>query len=244
MSSPGANSEPAAAPRPVSPVWHTVLLILFIAFYAAFQFRHNGQLMMAHFGGRLLLYLYMVAFEFILLGYVWFFGLRRSGVKMAEIIGGKWNRWTDPLRDFGIALAFWIVVISALVLMRLALGENPVAARAMKILMPQSPAEMISWVVLSGVAGVCEEIIFRGYLQRQFLAWTGKDAAAIVLQAVVFGSAHAYQGIRGVVTIIVYGALFGILAVMCKSLRPGMIQHFLQDSTVGIALSVVSRKMS
>ncbi|MGH9756188.1 MAG: CPBP family intramembrane glutamic endopeptidase [Candidatus Acidiferrales bacterium] len=243
MSSPQPISEPAAPPRPVSPVWHTVLFIVFVAAYSGFQFRHHGEILMAHFGGRLLMYLYMVSFELILLGYVWFFGLRRSGVKMADIIGGKWNRWQDVLRDIGIALAFWVVVAAVLVVMRLMLGANPVAVRALKILMPQSLPEVLSWIVLSGVAGVCEEIIFRGYLQRQFLAWTGKDAAAIVLQAIVFGSAHAYQGILGVVTIIVYGALFGILAVMCRSLRPGMIQHFLQDSTVGIVMSVVSKQM-
>ena len=162
---------------------------------------------------------------------------------MADVIGGKWNGWRDVLRDIGIALAFWIVVVAVLVVMRLALGANPVAARAMKILMPQSLAEVVSWIVLSGVAGICEEIVFRGYLQRQFLAWTGKDAAAIVLQAIVFGTAHAYQGIRGIITIIIYGALFGILVVMCKSLRPGMIQHFLQDSSVGILMSVASKKM-
>lgn len=243
MSLPQPVPEPAAAPRPVSPAWHTVLLILFIAFYSTYQFRHHGPLTMSLLGNRLLIYLSMVVFELLLLGYVWFFGLRRSGVKIAGIIGGKWNRWTDVLRDIGIALAFWVVVIAALAVMRLVLGANPVAARAFKILMPQSLVEMISWVVLSGVAGVFEEIIFRGYLQRQFLAWTGNIAAAIALQAIVFGSAHAYQGIRGVATITVYGALFGILAYLCRSLRPGMIQHFLQDSTVGIVMSLVSKKM-
>lgn len=214
MSSSQLVSEPAAPQRPVSPLWHTVLLILFIAFYSAFQFRHQGSLVMAHFSSRLWIYLSMVAFEFILLGYVWFFGLRRAGVKIAEIIGGKWNRWTDPLRDLGIALAFWVVVISVLLIVRLALGANPVAARALKILMPLTLAETIAWVALSAVAGVCEEIIFRGYLQRQFLGWTGSAAAAIALQAIVFGSAHAYQGMIGVVTITVYGALFGILAFL------------------------------
>ena len=243
MSSPLPISEPAAPPRPVSPVWHTVLLILFIAFYSSLQIRNHGSLAMAHLGNRLLIYLFMVVFELVLLGYVWFFGLRRSGVKISELIGGKWNRWTDPLRDLGIAAAFWVVVIAALAVMRLALGANPVAMRALKILGPQTLAETIVWVVLSGVAAVCEEIIFRGYLQRQFLAWTGNAAAAIALQAVVFGSAHAYQGMIGIVTISVYGALFGILAFLCRSLRPGMMQHFLQDSSVGIALSLVSKKM-
>ena len=36
------------------------------------------------------------------------------------------------------------------------------------------------------------------------------------------------------ITITVYGALFGILAVYLKSLRPGMIQHVMQDTSAGI----------
>jgi hypothetical protein len=36
------------------------------------------------------------------------------------------------------------------------------------------------------------------------------------------------------ITITVYGAFFGILAVYRKSLRPGMIQHVMQDTSAGI----------
>ncbi len=50
------------------------------------------------------------------------------------------------------------------------------------------------WVILAVAAGICEEFMFRGYLQKQFLAITGSDAAAVVLQA-FFGVAHSYQGV-------------------------------------------------
>ncbi|MBZ5510084.1 MAG: CPBP family intramembrane metalloprotease [Acidobacteriia bacterium] len=93
--------------------------------------------------------------------------------------------------------------------------------------------------MLSATAGFCEEIMFRGYLQKQFLAATRSTAAAIVLQAVIFGIAHAYQGGRRIILIAVYGALFGMLAAWRKSLRPGMIQHTLQDSVSGIAFRLL-----
>ena len=46
---------------------------------------------------------------------------------------------------------------------------------------------------------------------------------------------------EGMLTITMYGALFGILAVMRKSLRPGMIQHAMQDASAGIAMSLLAK---
>ena len=43
------------------------------------------------------------------------------------------------------------------------------------------------------------------------------------------------------VTITVYGALFGMLAVYRDSLRPGMIQHAMQDSFSGLAFGLLKR---
>jgi membrane protease YdiL (CAAX protease family) len=90
---------------------------------------------------------------------------------------------------------------------------------------------------LALTAGICEETIFRGYLQRQFTAWTRNAAAGIVLQGVVFGAAHAYQGLNQVILIAVYGCLFGLLALWRKSLRPGMMAHFVQDAIGGLMLA-------
>ena len=100
---------------------------------------------------------------------------------------------------------------------------------------------MIAWCMVAIAAGVCEEIVFRGYLQRQFLAATGRTSFAIVLQAVIFGTAHTYKGYRGMITIAIYGALFGVLAVRRKSLRPGIMQHTGQDVLAGLAANLLSK---
>jgi len=125
--------------------------------------------------------------------------------------------------------------------MHFILGRNNQQVEATKMLLPRTYSEMAAWVALSVTAGFCEELIFRGYLQRQFLALTGKAQAAVVLQALVFGAAHLYQGWKGAVTITVYGALFGALAVWRKSLRPGMIQHASQDTFTGILGGIALR---
>ena len=107
--------------------------------------------------------------------------------------------------------------------------------------MPQTVPEMIVWVVVATSAGFCEELIFRGYLQRQCLALTQNIAAAVILQGIIFGAAHAYQGAKAIPVISVYGMLFGALAAMRKSLRPGMLQHATQDSVAGLAAHFLTK---
>ena len=63
------------------------------------------------------------------------------------------------------------------------------------------------------------------------------DRAGIVLQGVVFGLAHAYQGPIQIIVIVVFGCMFGLLAHWRKSLRPGMTAHFLQDAVGGLVLA-------
>jgi hypothetical protein len=66
-------------------------------------------------------------------------------------------------------------------------------------------------------AGFCEELVFRGYLQRQFHAATGNVVVAVALQAIVFGLVHTYQGWKPVLVITVLGATARSLpfAVIC-----------------------------
>jgi hypothetical protein len=190
---------------------------------------------------RLPLYFAQIAFELFIFCYVWLLGLKLTGTPVREIIGGRWATLRDFFHDIGVALVFWLIVGAVLIVLNKILGENT-SLRALQPLLPQGPAETAVWVCLCAVAGFCEEFIFRGYLQRQFLALTGRYEWAIALQALVFGAAHGYQGYRGMITIAIYGGLFGILALRQKSLRPGMMQHAGQDTFSGIVGSILARK--
>jgi membrane protease YdiL (CAAX protease family) len=134
-----------------------------------------------------------------------------------------------------------MVVWFVLIVVTIAVGRNSAGLETIKALAPHSGAEFICWVALSITAGFCEELVFRGYLQKQLFAFTGKIWLAVALQAMLFGFIHLYQSWRGAVSITVYGVLFGVLAVMRKSLRPGMIQHALQDSAVGVIIRLLSK---
>lgn len=224
----------------VAPLWHTFIFIAGIIGLTLAQYHQNAQMATMHMRTRLPLYVAMIIFELMMLLYVWI-GVFLAKKRLGDLIRGKWNTWIDFWRDIGIALAFTVVAWGVLAVVGFLLGTNNIGMKAVKMLIPRTPAEMVVWVVLSITAGFCEETIFRGYFQRQFLALTGSVEASVILQACVFGAAHLYQGWKGALTITIYGVLFGALAAWTKSLRPGMIQHAGQDTFSGIAGSLLLR---
>jgi uncharacterized protein len=228
----------AERPAAIAPAWHTVGFVLLFPALGIWQLFHF-QTFQVH--NRAALYGSSIAIEWISFCYVWLLGLRPRGVRVRDVVGGRWARFQDVATDVGVAFVFWLIVVGALLALRSGLGANPDELRAMKILAPQNAAEAIVWIGLSVTAGFCEEFMFRGYLQKQLFAWTGSASAAAVLQAIVFGFGHSYQGWKGVITISVYGMLFGALATVRKSLRPGMIQHATQDSITGVAVWLLTR---
>jgi membrane protease YdiL (CAAX protease family) len=236
-------STPAPVPEDrsrVAPVWHTVVFIIVTLALTGYQAHQQPKIQTLQLQSRIPLYCLMIGFELIMLLYVWL-GVRSAGKKVSDIIGGRWTHFGDFWIDVAVAMGFWVVVVGVLLGMRLIVGANNQGVDALKALLPRTYAEMVMWVCLSTTAGFCEEFIFRGYLQRQFLALTGRPEAAVVFQALIFGAAHLYQGWRGAVTITVYGALFGALAAWRKSLRPGMMQHAAQDTFSGLVASYAMR---
>ena len=109
------------------------------------------------------------------------------------------------------------------------------------MLAPHTWLGLSIFVALSITAGFVEEIIFRGYLQRQIAAFSGNIYVGLIVSAIVFGAAHGYEGGRRMVLICILGLMFGVLALWRKSLRPGMIGHGLFDSFQGVLLFVATR---
>jgi uncharacterized protein len=237
MSTPTPLAAQYDKPKLLAPVWHTIGLVFFVLALSYLQSTHGGHLQNPNMN-RLAVYSFSIGFELVLLAYVWFLGIRHSGIRFKDVVGGRWDTGRDVWRDIGVAFVFWMVVIVFLVSVSRAFGKNPNMSKVFQAIAPRGPLELAIWILLSISAGFCEEFIFRGYLQKQLFVLTGSVTAGIAGQAIIFGAAHAYQGYRGVLTITVYGALFGILANTRNSLRPGMIQHVMQDSFSGIFLSL------
>jgi membrane protease YdiL (CAAX protease family) len=188
---------------------------------------------------RVVFYITTITWEWLLMGYV-LFGVRRHGTSLWEVMGARWKNAKNVFRDMGIALLFWVLALIVLgvvahLLHYERMGQN------VRFLAPEGSTEIVLWIAVSLTAGVCEETIFRGYLQKQLIAWTGNAPAGVLLSAAAFGVGHIYQGAKATVVIGVYGLLFGILAQLRRSVRPGMMAHALHDTVSGLALRLLPK---
>jgi CAAX protease family protein len=229
------NSAAAASPnRPVAGVLHTLVLLVILLGGAGLMFFSAGQLRAADHPNRVGLYLTTVVWEWMLTGYV-LWGVRKHGTSLNEVTGAKWKSFLDFARDVGIAVLFWIAALVVLGATAVALHFRG-TKESVGFLAPRGVGQIALWIVVCVTAGFCEETIFRGYLQKQFIAWSGSAAAGVLASAVVFGACHIYQGVKPAIVIAVYGLMFGILAQWRKSMRPGMMTHALHDTVSGIAV--------
>lgn len=223
-------------PKLIAPCWHTALLValfLGLALGGAFFQRHARTLpggLQQH-PNVVPLYLSLIAMEWGLFRYV-SKGLQKTGTKVSEVIGGRWTSVKDVLVDASLALGLWTTWKLVEIAWNHGLGHGHAAS--IQTYLPQRALEILLWIGVSMSAGICEELVFRGYFQRQFHAYTHSLWAAWVLQALLFGIAHGYQGIEACVKIAVYGGLFGLLAIWRGSLRPGMMAHAGSDIISGI----------
>ncbi len=231
-----AQPESGRYGRIASPV-HTILVLVALGAWAVWGKFLADQMRAAVNPDRVKLYASTLGFELLMFALV-ILGVRLHGSSLSVVLGDRWQSVRQVLRDIGIAAAFWIASGLLLVLLSKLLRADGMG-RNMQFLLPQGRMQMAMWIALSITAGICEETIFRGYLQRQFIALMKNAPVGIVLSAAAFGAAHAYQGLRMVVLIGLYGAMFGILAHWRKSVRPGMIAHAWQDSFSGVLGSLM-----
>ena len=189
----------------------------------------SGQL--ASHSQALPIYLALIGMDWALLYYCWA-GVHRFGGSLATLSGGRWRSWKSVAVDLAIALPFWALWEGAAYGVHWLLELGAAGSSAVKTvdsLLPKSLMEIVVWIGVSLTAGICEEMAFRGFLQKQFHALTGNIAAAVVAQGLVFGLFHAYQGWRNVAVIAVLGMLLGALAAWRGNLRVNILSHAWTD---------------
>jgi membrane protease YdiL (CAAX protease family) len=233
MASERSSGDPRAVP--VASTRHFVIFLAIVAVvtWAGFAAQNRQAAGGGVMEGRphvIPIYLSLAALDWLLLYFAWQ-GIRRRGGTFRSLIQGRWATPREELRDLGIAAAFWGV------LMGTAWGLDHLFPRvqtnSLDILLPKSVAEVSVWILTSVSAGFCEEFVFRGYVQRQLLAWSNSASIAVLGQALLFGMMHSYQGWAPALRIVGLGVLFGALAAWRKTLRAGMVAHAWQDVWAG-----------
>lgn len=151
------------------------------------------------------------------------------------------------LPDFGGSLWIWLTAIFVLGYI-LDAGYKMSSPKRKKELidkfikntpfLPQTKKETYHFMIVALSAGVCEEIIFRGYFIQYLMYFTGDSDMgiwlAISIPAAVFAFSHFYQGWDAVLKIVVLAVIFGFLFWSMQSLWWLILLHILLDVAGGV----------
>ena len=186
-----------AAIGPVASVWHTLAVLVILAALDVVSAFHllNAPLRALHVSAKSLAdagmtvrelnYIISLTVEWLLVGIIWI-GLRARGLSLRTLTGGAARSWSNAALDIAIAVVFLWGADIIIGMLAFALHASPGAS--VKPLIPQGNIETAFYLCVAATAGICEETIFRGYLQRQFTAWSGKPVIGVIIQGVLFGA--------------------------------------------------------
>ena len=164
------------------------------------------------------------------------------------LILGAWLFYKRDLVSFGFSVPVMssAVISCTLIFVLLYLGdlafETISPSRKQKTIdklaentpfLPSNGTELAHFTFAAFTAGVCEEIIFRGFFINYLLAFSGHTVvgqwSAILLPALLFSVVHIYQGHKAVLKILLAGILFGLIYYLSGSLLIVIILHFTMD---------------
>jgi membrane protease YdiL (CAAX protease family) len=110
--------------------------------------------------------------------------------------------------------------------------------------LPEEYRELRAYTFMCITAGVCEEILFRGFMVTYFIdpLQTGFHWMAAIFPAILFSLAHYYQGYKAMLKIFLLSLLFALIFIYSKSLLIIIVIHFLIDFIGGIAAIRMKKK--
>ena len=166
--------------------------------------------------------------------------LSAPGVDAGQV-GLRWpQQWPGPVTGLVVVLVLLFVVVSTRALRSGALLQvaEPVrragegrhaepAAHATLALLPRSAGERRLFTLVGVTAGVCEEWLYRGFFLAVVAALAGglPIGLLVVVAAVAFGLAHAYQGPVGILTTGLLGGVMAALYLQTGSLLLPVLLH-------------------
>jgi uncharacterized protein len=196
-------------------------------------------------GARRSFYVRLLILEWGLALLVLVVWLAAPGVDAGQV-GLRWpQEWPGPVTGVVVVLVLLFVVVSTRALRGGALLEGPgpgvrrpgegrhaePPGHATLALLPRTSGERRLFTVVGVTAGVCEEWLYRGFFLAVVSAVAGglPTGILVLIAAVAFGLAHAYQGVAGVVTTGVLGGVMAAVYLQTGSLLLPVLLHAVID---------------
>jgi uncharacterized protein len=155
----------------------------------------------------------------------------------------SWLRQRSGARTFvaGALIGLLLVIaLSALQARRSAAIREKMEEAFLRLsfILPRTGEERIWWIFVSLTAGICEEILYRGFLIHYFFAapFHAGLLLTVIISSVIFGVAHLYQGVAGVISTAILGLIFSAVFLTTGTLVVPMILHALIDLRILLIL--------
>jgi membrane protease YdiL (CAAX protease family) len=108
------------------------------------------------------------------------------------------------------------------------------ASERLRFLLPRSPGQLGWWIVVSVVAGIGEEYVYRGVAYSAISSLAGGSSSALIC-SVAFGAAHLHSGLRAGLWTLISGLVLQLLVFWTGALYLSMFVHTAYDLFIGIA---------
>jgi membrane protease YdiL (CAAX protease family) len=116
-------------------------------------------------------------------------------------------------------------------------------APIVSLYMPRDAQERAWWIAVSLLAGIGEEITWRGVQTQLLVPIVGTYAVAALLSALSFGGTHFVQGWRSVLVIAVFALGFQAIVWASGGLYVAMLVHVAYDVTAGLMYGKLGREL-
>ena len=166
-------------------------------------------------------------------------GLRAAGTMDR---GAHESAWLAPGTRGGVFLegliAGLLIVIILPAVLAMRSGKIRVragkAARRLAFILPSTGEERRWWWLVCITAGICEELVYRGFLLHYLhvMPFHLDITRALVVSSLIFGIGHLYQGIAGVVQTTVIGFVLGAMFLLTGNLLLPIVVHAVIDLRV------------
>jgi uncharacterized protein len=146
-----------------------------------------------------------------------------------------------PSFGWGFAIAFAAGSLLQVVLVRRNAAAREKILRAFKrfaFILPVTPEERAWFGLVSVTAGICEEVLYRGFLIRYLSngPWHIGLWIAVAIASISFGLAHGYQGLSGIIGTALIGAVMAVIFLASGSLWLPMALHAIIDLRILLLL--------
>lgn len=159
-----------------------------------------------------------------------------------EIIGLVWSNHWRAITGFSLLALLTIYFIYDLFsLVKDEKAQQKLAEQMQSLawFMPKTKKQMFIFTIgLSVSAGICEELIFRGYILHELSEYFGVTLA-VILSSALFGLCHFYQGVFNVIRTFIIGIVFCLVYLSVETLIIPIILHILLDVYGGISSYIV-----